>query len=147
MQLARLTCALAAATLLVSACSAAASPPTPQPSAPSQSAPAGAPSVQPGQSGKPSQVPASASGAEGQPAVVDEAVRTAAAYVSVAPTDVQVQLVEAREWPDSSLGCPRPGLMYSQIVTPGYLIVLQAGGRVLEYHSDARGRVVLCQER
>ena len=77
---------------------------------------------------------------------MDEAVRTAAAYAAVAPADVQVQQVEPREWPDSSLGCPRPGFMYSQVVTPGYLIVLQAGSRVLEYHSDARARVVLCQE-
>jgi len=37
--------------------------------------------------------------------------------------------------------------MYSQIVTPGYLIVIAGGGKNLEYHSDTRGRVVLCQER
>jgi hypothetical protein len=37
--------------------------------------------------------------------------------------------------------------MYSQIVTPGFLIVISGGDKVLEYHSDARGRIVLCQER
>jgi hypothetical protein len=43
--------------------------------------------------------------------------------------------------------------MYSQIVTPGFLIVISGGGagggavKQLEYHSDARGNVVLCQER
>ena len=37
--------------------------------------------------------------------------------------------------------------MYSQVVTPGYLIVISAAAaRQLEYHTDARGRVVLCQE-
>ncbi len=144
MQLARFAGALATATLLATACASASSPPTPQPS-PTAAAPA--PSAKPGLSGQSSPVPASASGADGQQAVVDEAVRTAAAYAAVAPTDVQVQQVEAREWSDASLGCPRPGLMYSQVVTPGYLIVLVAAGRVLEYHSDARGRVVLCQER
>jgi hypothetical protein len=82
-----------------------------------------------------------------QQAVVDEAVRQAAAYANVSASDVKVQQAEAREWGDSSLGCPRPGQMYSQVVTPGFLIVLQAGTRVLEYHSDARGRLVLCQER
>jgi hypothetical protein len=51
-----------------------------------------------------------------------------------------VQLIRAAavDWPDSSLGCPRPGLMYAQMVTPGYLIVLGANGKEYEYHADRR---------
>lgn len=30
--------------------------------------------------------------------------------------------VESKQWPDASLGCPKPGVMYIQVVTPGYLI-------------------------
>jgi hypothetical protein len=37
--------------------------------------------------------------------------------------------------------------MYSQIVTPGYVVVISGAGRQLEYHTDTRGHVVLCQER
>jgi hypothetical protein len=37
--------------------------------------------------------------------------------------------------------------MYSQIVTPGFVIVISAAGKQLEYHTDTRGQVVLCQER
>jgi hypothetical protein len=80
-------------------------------------------------------------------ASVEAALSDAAAHLGVSRADLQVQQVEAREWSDSSLGCPRPGLMYSQIVTPGYLIVITGAGKLLEYHSDARGNVVLCQER
>jgi hypothetical protein len=80
-------------------------------------------------------------------ASVDAALADAAAHLGVSRADLQVEQVEAREWGDSSLGCPRPGLMYSQVVTPGYLIVISGAGKQLEYHSDARGRVVLCQER
>src|SRR5437879_7524869 len=54
-------------------------------------------------------------------ASVEAALSDAAAHLGVSRVDLQVQQVEAREWSDSSLGCPRPGLMYSQIVTPGYL--------------------------
>jgi hypothetical protein len=81
-------------------------------------------------------------------AAVDAAMRDAAARLNLASgaSDIHVQQVEAREWPDSSLGCPRQGVMYSQIVTPGYLIVISAAGKQLEYHADSRGRVVLCQE-
>jgi len=78
---------------------------------------------------------------------VDSTVREAAAYAAVAATDIKVLQVESRQWPDAALGCPSPGVMYAQVITPGYLIVVQAGSRVLEYHTDARGRPKLCQER
>jgi hypothetical protein len=91
--------------------------------------------------------PESASNPEAQLAV-DAAMRDAAARLSpaIGAGDLHVQQVTAREWPDSSLGCPRQGEMYSQIVTPGYLVVISGAGKQLEYHTDARGRIVLCQE-
>jgi hypothetical protein len=55
----------------------------------------------------------------------------------------QLRRAEAVEWPDTSLGCPRPGFMYAQVVTPGYLIVLVADGKEYEYHADGR-RASLC---
>lgn len=51
--------------------------------------------------------------------------------------------VTAREWPDAGLGCPEPGKLYAQVLTPGYAITLQAGSRRLVYHSGA-GRIVYC---
>jgi hypothetical protein len=35
--------------------------------------------------------------------------------------------------------------MYLQVLTPGYLIRLQATERIFEYHSDTRGTVVYCE--
>lgn len=49
---------------------------------------------------------------------------------------IQLERASAVDWPDSSLGCPQPGFMYSQIVTAGYRIVLSANGKQYEYHSD-----------
>jgi hypothetical protein len=57
----------------------------------------------------------------------------------------QLTSAEAVEWPDTSLGCPKPGFMYAQVITPGYLIVLEADGQKYEYHADSR-RVSLCQK-
>jgi hypothetical protein len=128
-QLSRLRVLVLLATLALSACVASPAP-TPVPS-PSRGTPAN-PDAQ---------------------ASVDAALAQAAAHLGVSPADLRVEQVEARQWPDSSLGCPQPGLMYSQIVTPGFLIVISGGGagsgavKQLEYHSDARGNVVLCQER
>ncbi len=58
--------------------------------------------------------------------------------------EIEVQSVKAVEWPDASLGCPQPGMMYAQVITPGYRILLKAGDETYEYHSDQK-RAILCQ--
>ncbi len=64
------------------------------------------------------------------------------------PVDqVQVVQVEEVEWPDASLGCPEPGMMYAQVVTPGYRIILDAEGQEYKYHADRRGQAVYCPAR
>jgi hypothetical protein len=58
---------------------------------------------------------------------------------------IQLVSVEAVDWLDTSLGCPEPGMMYAQVITPGFRIVLEAKGQTYEYHTDRSGQVVLCQ--
>jgi len=60
----------------------------------------------------------------------------------------QIEVVEAQavEWRDTSLGCPQPGMMYAQVITPGYRIVLEAKGQTYEYHTDRGQVVVLCDD-
>jgi len=50
----------------------------------------------------------------------------------------------AVEWPNSSLGCPRPGIFYTEVITPGYKIQLESKGFVYTVHSDLTDQVVLC---
>ena len=57
-----------------------------------------------------------------------------------------VQSVEETEFSDASLGVPEPGVMYAQVVTPGYVIRLIAGGKVYRYHVSG-DRVVLVPDR
>ncbi|HEX2325676.1 MAG TPA: hypothetical protein VHQ00_09770 [Chloroflexota bacterium] len=81
------------------------------------------------------------------PAALLASVRAdAARRAGVAEGEVRVVRSEGREWPDGGLGCPRPGEFYIQVITPGYLIVLQAGGRQYEYHTDSGQRFTLCRE-
>lgn len=58
--------------------------------------------------------------------------------------DAAVVLVSAVDWTDSALGCPEPGRMYAQVITPGYKIVISAAGTTATYHSDRSDRVVRC---
>jgi len=48
------------------------------------------------------------------------------------------------QWNDSSLGCPQEGQTYVPVVTPGYLITLEAGGNTYEIHTDLGSTVVVC---
>jgi hypothetical protein len=53
--------------------------------------------------------------------------------------------IEEVTWPDSSLGCPEPGMVYAQVLTPGYRFKLQSGGKLYEYHTG-KSVVKLCQQ-
>lgn len=58
---------------------------------------------------------------------------------------VTVVEVQSQEWSDTSLGCPQPGMVYAQVITPGYRLVLEVKGERYEYHTDRGAHVVLCQ--
>ena len=60
----------------------------------------------------------------------------------------QIQVLEARGvvWPDASLGCPLPDMLYKQVPTDGALIRLQAEGQVYEYHSGGGRDPFLCEQ-
>ncbi len=55
--------------------------------------------------------------------------------------------IEQVDWPDASLGCPEPGKMYAQVITPGYRILLSYKKEKYKYHSDKENRVVYCDNR
>jgi len=49
----------------------------------------------------------------------------------------EIEVVEAGEvtWRDTALGCPEPGMMYAQVLTPGTLVVLAYEGTEARYHA------------
>lgn len=59
----------------------------------------------------------------------------------------EVALVEATEveWSDSSLDCPQAGMDYLQVTTPGYRILIEAGGQSHEYHTNRDAYFVYCE--
>ena len=62
----------------------------------------------------------------------------------VTPDEVTVVQRERVEWPDASLGCPVEGELYAQVITPGFLVIVEGNGTQLEYHTDREGNFVLC---
>lgn len=59
---------------------------------------------------------------------------------------VRLARVEPVDWSDTSLGCPKPDMVYAQVITPGFVVVLWAQGVEYEYHTDEGRFVVWCEE-
>ncbi|MFV9506792.1 MAG: hypothetical protein AB4911_19755 [Oscillochloridaceae bacterium umkhey_bin13] len=62
----------------------------------------------------------------------------------VAPDQITIRVAEAVTWPDGSMGCPQPNMMYPQVLIEGYRAILVANDRDYAYHSDARGNAFYC---
>lgn len=66
--------------------------------------------------------------------------------LGIEPEAIRLVSVETVEWRDASLGCPQPGMMYAQVIIPGFRVLLEAVGRVYTYHTDQGRNAVLCGE-
>lgn len=76
--------------------------------------------------------------------VAKAALADASKRTGLALQELSVVRAEAVTWPDGSLGCPEPGMMYTQALVPGYRVRILADGQLLDYHAGARGGLVLC---
>jgi hypothetical protein len=78
--------------------------------------------------------------------LVTQAKTDLANRLSIAVDEIQLVEFKSVVWPDASLGCPQPGMAYAQVLTPGYLIILSAGGEDYEYHASTGTQVVHCED-
>jgi len=76
--------------------------------------------------------------------IVDAARLDASTRTGLSPEAIKVLSAERVTWSDGSLGCPSPGMLYTQALLPGFRVMLEAGGQVLDYHAGASGHLVLC---
>ncbi|GAA3103412.1 hypothetical protein [Kribbella aluminosa] len=58
-----------------------------------------------------------------------------------------VKVVSSDEvtWPDGSLGCPEPGMRYTQMLVQGNRTILEVDGKQYAYHSSAYRAPFLCE--
>ena len=90
------------------------------------------------------------------PPLLDPAIPESQRLIEKAKADLAQRLfipasqINTREirkvlWPDDSLGCPQPGMTYTQTLVQGYLIILESTGKEFEYHADLRDYVFYCE--
>jgi hypothetical protein len=62
--------------------------------------------------------------------------------LNITTDEIRLVSTEAVDWPDGCLGVAEEGLACTQVITPGFRIVLDANGREVEYHTNEDGTQV-----
>lgn len=73
-------------------------------------------------------------------------LQTQVGVSSLAPEDYEIIRAEAVIWSDGSLGCPEPGMMYTQALVEGYHVIIEANGETWDYRLSQNGQVKLCEQ-
>jgi hypothetical protein len=73
-------------------------------------------------------------------AVLDDAAQR----LGVETDAIVVTRAEAVTWNDGALGCPEPGMFYTQALVDGYWIVVEANGQSLDYRAQGNGFFRVC---
>lgn len=76
---------------------------------------------------------------------VADAIADLSSRLGISGSDIKVARSERVVWRDGSLGCPRPGMRYTQALVQGSFIQLVAGQTAYNYHGGKNGRPRLCQ--
>lgn len=77
--------------------------------------------------------------------VVRAAIKDLATRLDLHLAEVEIVSAENVIWPDTSMGCPRPGMAYRQVPQDGVRIVLRAGNQIFHYHSGGVRPPILCE--
>ena len=76
--------------------------------------------------------------------IAEQATAILAKELNVVPEDVTILEVTHVTWRDSSLGCPEQGMMYTQVITPGYRVKAEVNGETYAVHMNEKGVGKIC---
>ena len=77
-------------------------------------------------------------------AVTEAAKADLARRLGVEESEIGVTSAAAVTWPNGALGCPQPGMAYTQALVDGHQVVLEVGGRYFAYHAGSDAVPFLC---
>jgi predicted outer membrane protein len=80
---------------------------------------------------------------EPQPPAAVAAQNALADSLGITADEVTIVGVTPVDWPDSCLGVHSPGVMCAQVVTPGYVVVLEASGTEYTFHTNQNGTSIV----
>jgi hypothetical protein len=76
---------------------------------------------------------------------LDPILKDLAERTSKAPDKISVIQAQEVVWNDGSLGCPQPGVIYTQALVHGYWVILEVEGQKFDYRATDKGYFFLCE--
>jgi hypothetical protein len=77
--------------------------------------------------------------------LVMQAMKDLAKRLAIGLDKIEIVSFAAVVWPDGSMGCPQPGMIYPQVQQDGARMRLRVGDRIYEYHSGGVRPPFLCE--
>ena len=77
--------------------------------------------------------------------LAESAIQDLAKRLAVRSEDITVVQVAQVVWSNSSLGCPKQGMAYADVLSPGFLVVLRSGEQKFEYHAGSDRSLFYCE--
>jgi hypothetical protein len=79
-------------------------------------------------------------------AILGPILNQAAKLANVPPQQLAIVRAEAVVWNDGSLGCPEPGMEYTQALVNGYWVVIEAVRQTYDFRVGGGGTFRLCPQ-
>ena len=76
--------------------------------------------------------------------ILDPILKEAASVARVAREKLIIVRAEAVVWNNGSLGCPEPGMEYTQALVNGYWVVINAAAQTYDFRVGRDGSFRLC---
>ena len=80
---------------------------------------------------------------DGEALAIEAAFAALEAMDGPPASEVDVTEIRAVDWPNACLGVDTPGIACAQVITPGYVVYLDAGYGPYTFHADTNGNVIL----
>jgi hypothetical protein len=75
----------------------------------------------------------------------EEIVQDLSQRLNIAPERIEIVKSEQVVWNDGSLGCPQPGMFYTQALVNGYWLILEVDHVPYDYRASDRGFFFYCE--
>jgi len=75
---------------------------------------------------------------------IKDAVMDLSARTGVAVDAITIRDARAVQWGSGALGCPKPGMNYTQALVPGIRLLLEADGTIHYYHGGTGKSLFYC---
>lgn len=82
---------------------------------------------------------------EAPPELLESILQDVRQRTGADPRQVTIIRAQAVVWNDGALGCPQPGMVYTQALVPGYWVTLEFDGKTYNYHAAGNGYFIVCE--